>query len=110
MVSCMPIAHLGLTREEDKSWVTRRVTRQPYATFVQPIRLAGEGGADLPRMYVYCTETASGTFQQFAARVSANPQWRFTELKAGHDVMIDDPKAVAEVLTSTALALQSRQD
>jgi pimeloyl-ACP methyl ester carboxylesterase len=105
MVSCIPLPMLGIVNEEDKAWVARRVTRQPYATFMQPIRLEGDGGAGLPRTYVYCTQTATGTFQQFAARFAGDPQWRLVEMKAGHDVMIADPQALAKVLMDAELAL-----
>jgi len=108
MVSCLPLAQLGLTTEEDRAWVARRVTRQPYATFVQPIRLAGDGGARLPRTYLYCTQTATGTFQQFAVRLRSDPQWRISEIAAGHDVMIAHPQEVAKALIEVEQALPVR--
>jgi pimeloyl-ACP methyl ester carboxylesterase len=110
MVSCMPIPMLGLTNDADRAWVTRRVTRQPYASFAQPIRLERAGGAGLPRTYVYCTETASHTFDQFSARIAVDATWRYVELKAGHDVMIAEPAAVAKVLSEAAAALQQDTD
>ena len=104
MVSCMPLPLLGLTREEDRAWVARRLTRQPYATFAQPVQLTGNGSAALPRTFVYCKQPPTGAFDQFAARLSADPKWRYVELNTGHDAMICDPAGVAKILIEAAPA------
>jgi pimeloyl-ACP methyl ester carboxylesterase len=100
-VEPFPAEAFGI-KAADKEWVTRRLTRQPYATFSQPLQL-GNGETRLPRTYVYCTSPAMGPFDQFAMRLRDKPTWRFHELKTGHDCMITDPDAVAQfVLESLA--------
>jgi len=105
MVECMPLHLLGLHREEDIQWVARRVTPQPGATFTQPVRLdpaAAARVAALPHTFIYCSSPATGSFDRFAERFRADPQWRFAELKTGHDAMISDPDGVARILLAAA--------
>jgi pimeloyl-ACP methyl ester carboxylesterase len=94
----LPAKLLGVTEPADHEWVTRRMTRQPYATFSQPLRFENDGGARLPRTYVYCSNPPTGSFDQFAMRFRNDPTWRFHELKTGHDCMITEPEAVARIV------------
>ncbi len=93
---------LGVTAPADQAWVTRRLTRQPYATFSQAVRFEGERGAYLPRTYVYCSNPPAGAFDQFAARFRNDPNWRFRELKTGHDCMVTGPEALARIVLEAA--------
>jgi pimeloyl-ACP methyl ester carboxylesterase len=96
-VEPLPADAFGITRPADQEWVTRRLTRQPFATFSQPLRLE-RGDTRFPRTYVYCTSPAMGLFDQFAKEIRDDPTWRFHELKTGHDCMITDPDAVARIV------------
>jgi len=44
----------------------------------------------------------TGSFDQFAARLRDSPDWKFYELKTGHDCMITDPKSVIRILLENA--------
>jgi pimeloyl-ACP methyl ester carboxylesterase len=94
----LPVERLGVAQPADREWVARRMTRQPYATFSQPLRFKGDGGSRLPRTYVYCSSPALGSFDQFADRFRKDAAWRFHELQTGHDCMITDPEAVARIV------------
>jgi pimeloyl-ACP methyl ester carboxylesterase len=94
----LPAKVLGLTEPADHDWVTRRMTPQPYGTFSQPLRFQHEGGAHLPRTYVYCSNPPTGSFDQFATRFRNDPKWRFHELKTGHDCMVTQPEALARII------------
>jgi pimeloyl-ACP methyl ester carboxylesterase len=97
-----PVKFFGITDPADAAWVGRRVTRQSYATFKQPLTLQRGGGARLPRSFVYCSDPPTGSFGQFAERLRNDPAWRFYELRTGHDCMITDPDGVARVLLDAA--------
>jgi pimeloyl-ACP methyl ester carboxylesterase len=86
----------------DMDWVTRRMTRQPYATMSDPLRLTGDGGASLPRTYIYCSTPPTGSFEQFAAKLRNDPSWKFHELKTGHDCMVTEPAETARLILSGA--------
>jgi len=61
-----------------------------------------ERGAGLPRTFVYCTNPPTGSFDQFAARLRDDPDWKFYELNTGHDCMITDPRNVIRILLENA--------
>jgi pimeloyl-ACP methyl ester carboxylesterase len=98
----LPINLLGVRDPTDAAWVQRRVTRQPYPTFSQPIRLTRNALATLPRTYVYCSDPPTGSFDQFAAKLRTDPGWKFHELKTGHDCMVTEPAALAKIILGAA--------
>jgi hypothetical protein len=42
------------------------------------------------------------SFEKALARVKADPSWRTYEVPCGHDVMIDDPERLTEILLEVA--------
>jgi pimeloyl-ACP methyl ester carboxylesterase len=101
-VDPLPMKIFGVTDPQDVAWVSRHEIRQSYRTFAQPLHFTGHGGAKLPRTFVYCSNPPTGSFDQFAARLRADPSWKFHELKTGHDCMITDPQGVIRVLLENA--------
>lgn len=98
----LPMALLGVKDPADVAWVQRRITRQPYPTFSQPIRLTRRAVAKLTRTYVYCSDPPTGSFDQFAAKLRNDPGWKFHELKTGHDCMVTEPAALARIILGAA--------
>jgi pimeloyl-ACP methyl ester carboxylesterase len=106
-IDAPPATLFGLTKDSpDMAWVTRRMTRQPYATISQPITLKSPGGTrvgeGLPRTYLYCSTPATGSFDQFAAKLRTDAAWRFHEFKTGHDCMVTEPAETARLILSGA--------
>ena len=94
-----PVSVWGITKPEDVAWVRAREVRHPYATMTQPVRLSNETAlARIPKTFVYCSSPATGTFDQFAAKARNDRAWRFHELRTGHDAMLLQPEAVANIL------------
>ena len=92
-------ALFGLVRgTEDMAWVTRRMTRQPFGTFAQPIRITRGGGAGLRRTYIHCTQPGTGSFDQFADILRNDPRWSFHEFRTGHDCMVLQPDETARLI------------
>jgi pimeloyl-ACP methyl ester carboxylesterase len=99
MVNPLPLSLFGVTKPEDVAWVSRHIVKQPYQTMAQPIKLTNEAAISrLLKTYVYCSSPATGSFDQFAAKLRNDPTWQFFEMKTGHDVMIIDPEGLARVL------------
>lgn len=67
-----------------------RQTAHPLKTFTQKLRMVNRAAALLPRTFIYCTEdekelgTVSSVMKQAAEKTSADPNWRYRELKTGH--------------------------
>ena len=98
-----PASLWGLTRQEHLDWVKPRETRHPFRTLAQPIRIGNpEALARLPKTFILCSQPATGSFDQFAARYRDAPGWRFHELRTGHDAMILVPRELAALLLSEA--------
>jgi len=104
MVNPLPLSLFGVTKSEDVAWASRHIVKQPYQTMAQPIKLINEAAISrLPKTYVYCSSPATGSFDQFAAKLRNDPTWQFFEMKTGHDVMIIDPEGLAKVLLQSAV-------
>jgi pimeloyl-ACP methyl ester carboxylesterase len=103
MVNPLPLGLLGVTNPEDIAWASQRIVKQPYRTMAQPIHLTNEAATSrLLKTYVYCSSPATGSFDQFAAKLRNHPEWQFFEMKTGHDSMIIDPESLAKVLFQSA--------
>ena len=87
----------------DRSWVDRQCTVQSVACFRQPVRLGG--GIDRVRQvsYVYASGWAGGEsfFRRFQAKARALG-WKTSDIDCGHDVMLDRPDELAELLLESA--------
>ena len=100
--AAVPLAALGVVKAEDLAWAQPRITPQPFASMEQPVRLTQPAGNGMPRAFVSCTQPASGSFGQFAAKVRNDPNWQFHELATGHDAMITNAPLLAELLLAIA--------
>ncbi|CAN7608641.1 alpha/beta fold hydrolase [Phenylobacterium sp. LjRoot219] len=79
------------------AWMEPRLTPQPLRTFEEPLRLRNAAAVDaLPRTIVNCTSTLRvrepGTIDRY---FSGDRVW---EIDTGHDLMITEPEASAEML------------
>ena len=83
---------------DDMAWVTRRMTRHPFGTMSQPLRLDKDGGAHLRRMYIHCTKPGTGSFDQFADVLRKDARWTFHEFQTGHDCMVLQPAETARLI------------
>jgi pimeloyl-ACP methyl ester carboxylesterase len=94
----------GLHDPEDREWVRQRLTDWSLRCFQSPVRLPAGARARLPRTFL------RGAAEGYPARVAFGAQaqradadgCRVVELPTGHDMMIEAPRAVADVLSSVA--------
>ena len=96
-----PVQAFGVTADADVRWVGSKLVAQPAGTFRQPVRLAGAAAETLPRTYIYCAQTARGTFDQFRERARSGG-WRYRELATAHDAMVTMPRELARLLLEAA--------
>jgi len=87
----------------DRDWVDRQCTLQSVACFEQPIQLTGRL-AQIKRIdYIFANAWGGGhsPFIQFYQKAKARG-WRTHEVACGHDVMIDDPATLTELLVNAS--------
>ncbi len=86
---------------QDRAWMDAQCTPQPIGTFEQPIRLSG--GLEKVRniTYILATRFQPSPFPQFYEKAKAKG-WTTLELACGHDVMLDLPEELTDILLAQA--------
>ncbi|CAN7654911.1 alpha/beta hydrolase [Phenylobacterium sp. LjRoot219] len=84
-------------READWAWMEPRLTPHPLRTFEEPLRLTDAAAlARLPRTIINCTPTLKVREKETLDRwFEADRVW---EIDTGHDLMITEPEASADML------------
>lgn len=82
----------------DRAWVNRRQTPQPVAVYCSPLKFDEAAVARVPRLFVDCTSPALPTIAVSRERVRAQAGWQLQTLATGHDPMVSEPQALADIL------------
>jgi len=85
----------------DREWVDRQCTMQPLATFQQPIRLNGRFSTPQNTTFILATGFADSPFQPFYEQARTRG-WTTMTLSCGHDVMLDQPQELTDILADIA--------
>ena len=100
-VDPLPPALLGLDDPDDIAAVVPRLTSQPLRTMRERVHVPA-GAAAVPRTYVECLRgAATKPFGFYAAR-GRERGWDTRTLDAGHEVMVTDPRLLADLLLELA--------
>jgi pimeloyl-ACP methyl ester carboxylesterase len=98
-----PSAKTFLVNEKDQPWVDSKLTRQPNGVATQPIRLTGARERTAKKTYIRATRYPQAAFDKALADCNADRTWRtYTTADAGHDIMIDAPEWLADILLEVA--------
>jgi pimeloyl-ACP methyl ester carboxylesterase len=89
--------------EADRVWVDTLCTPQPIGTFTYKIALTGAREKIARKSYIRAKNYANPGFDRAAETVKADPSWRFHEVASGHDVMVDAPEHLSELLVEASL-------
>jgi pimeloyl-ACP methyl ester carboxylesterase len=92
----------GLSNPEDVAWVQRRMTLHPFGPFDQKMSWGGPIGNGVPKVYVDCTEPAFAGLAGVKDRYRGKPDWKWTEIKTGHDAMVSAPEETTKLLLEFA--------
>ena len=98
-VTPIPAAAFAVNAK-DADWVDAMCVKQPLATFEQKLILSGRQVRR--RTYVLAAGWGPSPFQQFGARLKDDRSWQFVSMACGHDVMVDRPQELADVLIAAA--------
>ena len=87
--------------EKDRAWVDAQCTPQPIRCFLQKLTLSGARERIAKKSYIRATGVAIPYFD--AGLASARQKgWLTYEVPCGHDVMLDMPERLAEILQEAA--------
>jgi pimeloyl-ACP methyl ester carboxylesterase len=102
MMAPIPAEMFGI-KAENRAWVERRCVPQALATFEMPLLLSGGGNDTVKeRVYVLADGWDPSPFRHFAKQCEAQAGWRVVKMPCSHDVMVDMPEALAELLAGLA--------
>ena len=91
----------GVTDPDDLTWMDERLSAHPWASFEQPLVLTNEDALwALPRYSIVCTETLATRDPELMA--TYRDAGRLWDIDTGHDLMITEPRAVADALLEVA--------
>jgi pimeloyl-ACP methyl ester carboxylesterase len=97
-----PKAEVFLVNEKDRAWVDSKLTPQPNGVALQPIKLTGALQKVARKAYIRAPAYRQAAFDKAYADCKADKSWRTFETTAGHDVMVDAPEWLVEVMLQVA--------
>ncbi|WP_444941290.1 alpha/beta fold hydrolase [Microbulbifer sp. ZKSA004] len=86
---------------QDQAWVDRRCVDHPLGSFEQPIQLQGLWKQVARHRYIYASGWAPGIGRPFFERAQRELGWETINLPCGHDVMLDMPKELTQILIAS---------
>ena len=85
--------------EKDRAWVDSKTTPQPNGVALQPIKLTGAREKVAKKTYIRAAKYPQPAFDKALAECKADKSWHtFETTTAGHDVMVDAPGWLVDVL------------
>jgi pimeloyl-ACP methyl ester carboxylesterase len=102
-VSVPPLPAESLAVEkENREWVDKQVTPQPYGTFNEIVRLSGARDGIAKKVYIRAANFRSHPFDAVVKRLQSDAGWCTLTIESGHVPMVDEPARLAELLVQTA--------
>jgi len=91
-----------LVNEKDQAWVDAMCGPQPIGTMTERLTLTGAHNRIGKRADIRAGAYPNPGFDKAHARARAAASWRTYEVSCGHDVMVDMPERLAEILVEVA--------
>ena len=89
--------------EKDQAWVKSKLTDQPNGVATQPIKLTGARDKVAKKTYIRAPSYPQAAFDKALAECKADATWQtFIAEKSGHDVMVDAPEWLTDVILKSA--------
>ena len=88
--------------EKDQAWVDSLAGPQPIGTMTEKLKLTGAREKIARKAYIRASGYPNVSFEAVHARAKADKSWRTFEVPCGHNVMIDMPERLAEILNEVA--------
>jgi pimeloyl-ACP methyl ester carboxylesterase len=88
----------GVTDPDDLEWMVPRLTPMPILTHAEPVEAPLMKAKQLPRSFIHCAQFGLGAFGE---KIRGEGGTVFT-LNCGHDAMVLQPEALADILRQHA--------
>ncbi len=88
--------------EKDRAWVDAQCTPHPAGTFADKTAAVGGREKIAKKTYIRAAAYKSPSFDAGLAKAKAAAGWKTFEVPSGHDVMVDMPDRLAEILIEVA--------
>jgi len=86
----------------DRPWVDALCVPQPIGTFTHKIALTDAREKIARKTYIRAASYANPGFDKALAAAKSDPSWRTYAVPCGHDVMVDMPERLGEILLEAA--------
>jgi pimeloyl-ACP methyl ester carboxylesterase len=86
----------------DRAWVDRLCGPHPIGTFLQPVQVKGARERSARKTYIRAAAYPNPVFDAHAEKLRARSGWRVENFPCGHDVMVDMPDRLVEILLEVA--------
>jgi pimeloyl-ACP methyl ester carboxylesterase len=84
--------------EADRAWVDSMCTPQPLGTYTEKLVLTGARERIAKKTYIRAKGYAQPIFDAAEEKLKKDPTWRVLSVQSGHDVMVDAPDRLVEML------------
>ena len=84
------------------AWVDSMCTPQPLGTYTKKLVLTGAREGIAKKTYIRAKGYAQPIFDTAEEKLKKDPTWRVLPVQSGHDVMIDTPDRLVEMLLEAA--------
>jgi len=88
--------------EKDRAWVDSLTGLQPIGCFFEKMKITGARDRIAKKSYIRAANYPNPGFDKALARAKNDPSWRTYGVPCGHDVMVDMPERLAEILQEVA--------
>jgi pimeloyl-ACP methyl ester carboxylesterase len=88
--------------EKNHAWWNAKATAQPIGVALQPIKLTGARERVAKKTYIRATGYENPNFEAAYQKRKADPSWRTYTVPCGHEVMMDMPERLVEILQEVA--------
>ena len=86
----------------DRAWVDTQCVPQPFAAFLEPAKIGARDLTVKKKTYILAAGYQPTSFARFYESLKTDPTWIVKTVPCGHDVMLDEPDTLAEMLIAAA--------
>jgi len=88
--------------EQDQAWVNSKLTPQPLGPTFTPNKFTGAREKVAKKTYIRALGYSLPSFDKWLAQCKADPTWHTHSIDCGHDIMVDRPDELTELLIAAA--------